>query len=482
MIHSFDYAKEKIGEVGQVILADRSILAVTDLAGGVVGEGVSLEDGHHGMITRLQEPHAEVMVFSDSIIDVGTKAARTGEQLKITVGDGMLGDTFDALGYIVRGEKDPSLKSENREIEAPAWEIDRRREINKFFATGVSIVDTVVPLGRGQRELVIGDQKTGKTHFALQAVKTQAMEGTICILALVGKEQSEIVAIEKFLTEAGVRDKCILIAEPSKASAARITITPFTAMTVAEYFRDQGRDTLLVIDDLSYHAVRYREMALLSERFPGRDSYPSDIFYLHARLLERAGSFEVDGKTVSITCLPVATTVDGDISGYIETNIMSMTDGHLYFDRNLFIDGVRPAVNVFLSVTRVGRQTQSTLSREVGQAAMSVLAEYGNLKRFLRFGAELSPEIKEKIRLAHGVKELFKQYGRVSIEHEVQLYLIASLWAGVYNGSSSEQVAERLQRDRDKRLLVKKAVESAKNMQELVKVAKNNRSVVLEAQ
>lgn len=477
MIHSFDYASKKIGEVGKVIYADKSIVAVTDLPQAVIGEGVSFENGAHGTVTRLAEDHAEVMVFARELVAVGEKVARTGELLKITVGDGMLGDTFDSLGYILDGEKDPSKSSENRPVETPAWEIDKRREITEFCTTGVMMVDTLVPLGKGQRELVIGDQKTGKTHFVLQVVKAQAARGVISVIALVGKEQAEIIRIENELVAAGVRDRCVIVAEPAKASAARITIAPFTAMAIAEYFRDQGRDTLVVMDDLSHHAVRYREMALLSDRFPGRDSYPSDVFYLHARLLERAGCFEVNGKPVSITCLPIVTTVDGDIAGYIETNIMSMTDGHLYFDRNLFFDGVRPAVNVFLSVTRVGRQTQSKLSREIGQRVLSVMAEYGNLKRFLRFGAELSPEVKEKIRLARGLKSLMTQSGRLLIAPETQLWMIASLWAKI-DLEDSEGYAARMQNNPTARALITQAVKQAKDMDELVKIVERNRHVM----
>ena len=471
MIHSFAYAVEKVKEVGKVIYSDRSIAVVSGLPNAVIGEGVSFETGAHGLVSKLGEDQVEVIIFSDQSLTAGEPAARTGEAIKVSVGDGMLGDTFDSLGYIVRGEKDPSMVSENRAIECPAWEIERRSEITKFCTTGTGIVDMVVPIGRGQRELVIGDQKTGKTHFALQVVKAQAKEGVICVICLIGKEQAEILRVEKDLTQAGVRDKCIIIAEPAKSSAAKIMLAPFTAIAVAEHFRDLGKDTLVVLDDLSHHAVRYREMALLADRFPGRDSYPSDVFYLHARLLERAGCFLVGGKAVSITCLPIVSTVDGDISGYIETNIMSMTDGHLYFDRDLFFDGVRPAVNVFLSVTRVGRQTQNKLMRSAGQKILSTLSEYGNLKRFLRFGAELSPEVTEKIRLAHGVKAIFRQGGHVLIDPYVQVFMVALLWADRLQELDSEVFASNLLLDKDKMREVKGLVLSANSFEELVKKA-----------
>ena len=430
MIHSFTWAQKHVGETGIVIKSDRSIAWVTDLPGAVLGEGISFASGAHGMVTKLGEDYTEVMSFHDTAIPIGEEAARTNEPLKISVGEGMCGDTFDALGHITSTQKEPSKYSENRPVEQEAWTMDKRSAIKDFLATGVTIVDTVVPIAKGQRELIIGDQKTGKTTFLTQTVITQAQAGTICIIALVGKEQSEIVRLEQTLRQTKVDHNCIIIAEPAKSSAARLTLVPFSAMAVAEHFRDQGKDTLVIIDDLSYHAIRYREMAILSDRFPGRDSYPSDIFYLHARLLERAGSFMVDGKSVTITCLPTVTTVDGDISGYIATNIMSMTDGHLYFDKNLFFDGVRPAINIFLSVTRVGRQTQSKEARAWGQRILTTMSEYSELKRFLRFGTELTDHIKESIRLAHGLKDLLKQNANTRVDPSTQLAMLEKLWKG----------------------------------------------------
>lgn len=468
MIHTFEWAKKHVGEVGEVIRSDRSTAWVSHLDTAVIGEGISFESGVHGMVTRLAPEFVEVMIFAPIPLPTGERAARTGTLLKVTVGDGMLGETFDSLGYIEDGGKDPSQESENRLVEVAAASIDQRAEIDSFLETGVMIVDTVVPLSRGQRELVIGDQKTGKTHFLLSTIKSQARQGTICVVALIGKERAEIQRIEQELEAAQVRERCVIIAEPARASAARITLVPFTAMSICEYWRDKGKDTLLVIDDLSYHAQRYREMALLSDRYPGRDSYPSDVFYLHARLLERAGSFIVDGKAVTISCLPVVTTVEGDISGYIETNIMSMTDGHLFFDKNLFFDGVRPAVNIFLSVTRVGRQTQHKLQREVGQRILRTLAEYGELKRFLRFGTELTDRVKESIRLAHGVKEALKQNGDMGVSVELQIYLLAELWAGVWDGKGLEQRAASYQHDLHKMKQISEQLAHAVDFDKLV--------------
>lgn len=477
MIHSFKYAKEKIGQVGEVIKTSRSLAQVTDLSGAVLGEGVSFAGGEHGMVSRLARDYVEVMVFSQLPIPIGEKVARTGEMLKITVGEGMLGDTFDALGYISGGEKDPSKHTANMHIESTAPGIDQRAEIKEFLSTGITVVDLVMPLGQGQRELVLGDQKTGKTHFVLQTVIAQAKLGVVCVLGLIGKEKSEIMRIEQLLESAGVRDKCIIIAEPAYSSAARLTMVPFTAMTVAEYWKDQGQDSLVVLDDLSHHAVRYREMKLLGDSFPGRDSYPNDIFYLHARLLERAGNFLVKSKPVSITCLPVLSTVDGDISGYIETNIMSMTDGHLFFDQSLFFDGVRPAVNVFLSVTRVGRQTQTKLAKQLSQTILTTMTKYSELKRFLRFGAELTTHVKESIRLAHGVTELFKQTGQVSILPDVQIYLAGYLWSGNWDGKDSEELASKIQNNKELLKSVTEIVKQASDFPTLVSTIKKHQKI-----
>lgn len=472
MIHSFDFAKKHMGDVGVVVKSDRSTALMSGLTGATLGEGVSFAGGEHGMVSKLSPQTVEVMVFADRPIPIGKEGARTGSPLKISVGVGMLGDTFDALGSLVDTKKEPSPDSENRPVEADAWTMDKRAEITQFLATGVTIVDTVVPIARGQRELVIGDQKTGKTHFILEAVKTQARLGTVCIVGLIGKEQTEITRIEHALEEAGVRKHCIIVAEPVRASAARLTLVPFTAMTIAEHFRDHGTDTLVVLDDLSDHAVRYREMALLSDRFPGRDSYPNDIFYLHARLLERAGSFTVRGKRVTITCLPVASTVEGDISGYIQTNLMSMTDGHLYFDKNLFFDGVRPAVNIFISVTRVGRQVQAPLARGLGQKILSTMGGYAELRRFLRFGTELSDTVKEEIRLAHGIKEALKQNGSVSISPSVQVYLLGLLWAGKWDGAGAEQKAAKLQESKASMKFIEETLRRASTLDDLIKAIK----------
>lgn len=443
MIHSYDWAKKKIKDTGWIVQTGKSMVYVEGLERAVLGEGISFESGEHGVVTKINN-HTEVMVFSDRPMELGVKAARTGESLKVSVGEGMLGDTFDALGHIQGGEKDASREGENREVDVTAGGISTRTEISEICETGVTIVDTMVPIARGQRELIMGDQKTGKSSFVLQTVRRQAELGSVCVIALIGKQPVEIARTEQYLVEAGVRDKCVIVAERADASAARIYLTPYTAMTVAEYFRDRGQDVLLVLDDLSTHALRYREMSLMAERFPGRDSYPGDIFYIHAKLLERAGNFRInqnsklkDQSKAAITCLPIAETVEGDMTGFVQTNLMSMTDGHIFFDKQLFLDGVRPAVNVFLSVTRVGRQTQSKVSKEIGRKVLEVLNKYDEVKRFLRFGPELTPEVQETIRLAHGVKTMFTQRSGVTVDIPAQQKAADELWGSAGSAMSA---------------------------------------------
>ena len=241
--------------------------------------------------------------------------------------------------------------------------------------TGMTLVDLMIPLGRGQRELVLGDRKTGKTQFLLQAALAQASVGTVCVYACIGKKKAEILRVKEFFAKEGILDKTVIVASSSQDSTGEIFTCPYTAMAVAEFFRDRGQDTLVLLDDMTTHAKFYREMSLLLRKFPGRDSYPGDIFHIHSKLLERSGNFVIkkDGNEmdVAITCLPAAETIQGDLTGYIQTNLMSMTDGHIYFDNELFFKGRRPAINPFISVTRVGYQTQTSLRKEMWAALVS---------------------------------------------------------------------------------------------------------------
>ncbi|KKR85802.1 MAG: ATP synthase subunit alpha [Candidatus Woesebacteria bacterium GW2011_GWB1_41_10] len=405
MIHSYKYCIEKNKEIGRVEQIKGPLLMVSGFKKAFIGEGVTFESGEHGEILSIKKDSVEVLAFSRNPINPNAKAGRSGEALAVSAGEGLLGHVVDALGYTLDDMREDSIVSKLMPIEVKAKGISERRKVDKFLETGVSIVDLVVPLGMGQRELVIGDRKTGKTSFLLQAVLSQAKKGTVCIYTTVGKRKSEIREIYDFLKTNDVLKYSIIVAASAEDSPGEVYIAPFTAMTLAEYFRDQGTDTLVIFDDLTTHAKYYREISLVGGRFPGRESYPGDIFYLHSKLLERAGNF----KEASITCLPVAEAPAGDITGYIQTNLMSMTDGHLYFDSDLFFAGRRPAVNVFLSVTRVGKQTQTPEMRDLGREILLLLKKNEEMSRFLKFGPEVTPQVAEVLKKGKALYEIFNQ-------------------------------------------------------------------------
>lgn len=405
MIHSYKYCINKNKEVGSVYETRGPLLMVSGFEKAVVGEGVTFETGQHGEILSIKKDLVEVVVFSRTPISSGTKVGRTGMQLSVSVGEGLLGHVVDALGYTLDKRHEDSVISESRPVESRAGGITTRKRVDKFLETGVSIVDLVIPLGLGQRELVIGDRKTGKTSFLLQSVLSQAKKDRVCIYAMVGKKKSEIKEIYTFLKNNKVLDRTIVVAASAEDSPGENYIAPFTAMTIAEYFKDQGTDTLVILDDLTAHAKYYREISLVGGRFPGRESYPGDIFYLHSKLLERAGNF----TKASITCFPVAESAAGDITGYIQTNLMSMTDGHLFFDSDLFFKGVRPSVNPFLSVTRVGKQTQDERMRGVTSQVLTLMKQNEEMARFLRFGPEVTQKVSETLRRGGNLATFFNQ-------------------------------------------------------------------------
>ena len=409
MIHSFRYSKENIKDVGCVSEVRDTLVKVSGMKGGVLGEAVTFENGVHGKIISILPDEHEIIVFDRVPLEIGTPVARTGEPISISVGDGLLTHVIDPLGYVIDERREESKRPESKPVDVLPKGIHERKKVNKFLETGVSIVDFMVPVGEGQRELVIGDRKSGKSFFLLQTVITQAKAGKICILGLIGKRKSEIRSTEEILEKAGVIDKCVIVASASYHSAGEIFLTPYTAMTVAEYFRDHGKDTLVILDDMTTHAKYYRELSLLAGRFPGRESYPGDIFHVQSQIIERAGNFIYDGREVSVTLLPVAETIEADLTGYVQTNLMSMTDGHIFFDSNMFLKGIRPAVNIFLSVTRVGRQTQPRSLKEKSSEILKILKKKESLERFLKFGPEITPEVKKVISKGERIWNFFKQ-------------------------------------------------------------------------
>lgn len=428
----FEQYLEKTREMGVIIEIIHSIAHVSGLPHALPQEIVLFETGEFGQILALTPSYAEVMIFSKEPPRVGTKVTRTDRMLEIPTGPELLSHTIDPFGAPLDPNKPFTRPQDVRAIDIQPSGFSTRKRISTPFYTGVSLVDLMIPLGRGQRELIIGDRKTGKTHFLMQTALYQAKQGTLVIYAGIGKKKLEIKKMEEFFQEAGISQNTIIVASSSHDPVGVIYLTPYTAMAIAEYYKDNGTNVLLILDDLSTHAKFYREISLLGKRFPGRNSYPGDIFYTHARLLERAGNFITSKGENSITCLPVVETTQGDLSGYIQTNLMSMTDGHIYFDIDLWVKGRRPGINTFLSVTRVGRQTQTDLNRSVSRELNSFLTLYDKMQNFVHFGAELTTSVKETLTQGDKILDFFTITSDKDIPEQLQLILFSLLWQGTW--------------------------------------------------
>ncbi len=430
MADLFSNYLENTNEIGYVESTSMPLVYIKGLPGIKPKEKVVFEKDYVGQVLSISEEVVEVIVFTKDVITVGTKVVRTDKKIEIPIGDSLIGMVLDPFGRSVYKSQPRSFTdAQLYEIDSPALGIDKRKNIKVPFLTGVTIVDLMIPLGKGQREIVIGDKKTGKSAFVLQTILTQARQGTICIYAGIGKKKQEIKEVHEFFSSNGITDNTIIIAAGADDPLGVIYLTPYSAMRVAEYYRDKGKDVLIILDDMTTHAKFYREISLLANRFPGRESYPADIFYIHSHLLERAGSFEQG----TITCLPVVNTIEGDLSGYIQTNLMSMTDGHLFFDKELFYGGQRPAVNYFYSVTRVGRQTQSGLRWTINRELSSFFTLFKKTENFVHFGAEINEGIKSTLALGEKLNYLMSQKPGTSIELNLQIFLFSLMWSGIWN-------------------------------------------------
>ncbi|HWA51566.1 MAG TPA: F0F1 ATP synthase subunit alpha [Patescibacteria group bacterium] len=431
-----DYLNET-GEIGEVKEVLHSIVYVSGLPSLKPNEVVVFDNGETGQTISISNEHSEVLVLSHVPIKVGQKVARTNKSLSIDISNAILGKTVDPLGHCLDNQNCPA--GTIREIDTTPPNLLSRTPIKESLETGVSLVDLVIPIGKGQRELVIGDRKTGKTQFFIKTIVNQTQKENICIYASVGKRIVEIKEILNTLKKKGVLQNTIIVASASSDAPGLIYLTPYTAMTIAEHFRDQGKDVVVILDDLTTHAKYYRQISLLAGRFPGRNSYPGDIFYLHSKLLERAGNF----KTGSITCFPVAESILGDLSGYIQTNLMSITDGHIFFDSELANLGRRPPINPFLSVTRVGGQAQTPLLRDITRDLSSFLVSLEKLRDFVHFGAELSEDVLQKLKLGDRILEFFNQPVDV-MPINISILCIAMLWTGSWRNQAPLQMKEKI--------------------------------------
>jgi len=478
----FDDYLKKTGEVGYVVRSLQSLAYVEGLPGAKSSELIIFEDGNMGRVIGLYEEEVEILLLTAEVVGVGTKTVRVGGRLEVGVGEALLGKSIDPLvrDYLTGN---PIKTQQNRPNDITPMGISGRVNITKPFETGVSWVDLIVPLGRGQRELVIGDRKIGKTDFLLQVMLTAAKRGEICVYAAIAKNKQDVKEAQEFIADNDITKNTILVVTTASSPAGLIFLAPYTAMTIAEYFRDGGKDVLLILDDMTAHAKYYREIMLLAKHFPGRSSYPGDIFYVQSRLLERAGNFSKG----SITALPVAELIMSDMSGYIQTNLMAITDGHILFDTDYYNEGRRPAINPFLSVSRVGHQTQSVLMRDVSREATSFLVKLSEVRQYMHFGAELSESTRRILALGEQVMIFFEQTPQSSIPLPINVVMFAGIWAGLWKDKKPSDLKTHLanlvtlyQSDKNFFQWVEELVSGKKTLSELVNAIKQNSEKLME--
>lgn len=445
---NFETYFKETAEIGYIQSVTSSIFYVNGLPNARLNELVMTENGTIGIVKALLPELVEVMIFEGQTLIHNMKVVRTNEFLQVPTSEKFLGRILDPFGITQDhlGKIDEG-SYRYRHIDTAAPEIAQRVRITKPLVTGVMVVDILTPLGRGQRELILGDPTVGKSTLALQTIVTQAKLGTVCIYALVGKKKSDIKRVEQYLFKMKVLEKTIIMASSSSDPAPLIYLTPYSAMTVAEYFRDTGRDVLVVLDDLSTHAKFYREISLLSRRPPGRQSYPGDIFHIQARLAERAGNIKLSsGKVASITLLPIAETQEGDFSGYIQTNLMAMTDGHIFMDTLEQKKARHPAVSFTLSVSRVGNQTRTDLEKEIASFLHMLLAQAKKAEELGRFGVELSEQTMKILKDAAKLDALFNQDGSILYSKELQLILIGLFLSGYWNLKEGKEIEKDIEK------------------------------------
>lgn len=427
----------KTGVYGKVKEMRHPMVTIEGLPEVRPNEAIIFENGQKGQVLDIDANQVHALLFSNSPLPIHTKVTRTAEPISIALGPKLLGSMINPLGIPLGLNENTFEETERRPLFTPAPGIDGRNKINQPFLTGVLKVDLLLPLGKGQRELILGDVKTGKTSLVLSILETQVQQpNTITVYGAIGKRNSEINQLATYLKTNNILQNSVVLASSASDSPSIIYLTPYAAMTIAEYFKDLGNDVVLILDDLSTHAQSYREISLLSRRFPGRESYPGDIFYAHASLLERAGNFShPKKKSAAITCLPIASTVEGDLTGYISTNLMGMTDGHILFDVDIYNKGQRPAINIPLSVTRVGRQTQSDFLRAINVEILSTLSQYTKIQNIAHLGSELSTESKRTLEKGKALNVILQQEKKI-IPRDIQIILFGLVWLGATDFSS----------------------------------------------
>jgi len=419
--------KVDINEVGKVVSIGDGIAKAYGLSNVMAGEMVEFENGVKGMVLNLEESSVGIVVLGQyETIREGMSVKRLGELLKVPVGDNLVGRVVNPLGEPIDG-KGPIEAAETRFVEEKAPGIMDRKSVHEPLQTGIKAIDALVPVGRGQRELIIGDRQTGKTTLAIDTIINQKNEDVICIYVAIGQKQSTVANLVKKLEEAGAMEYTIVVNAGASDPSALQFLAPYAGVTMAEYFRDNARHAVIFYDDLSKHAVAYREMSLILRRPPGREAYPGDVFYLHSRLLERAAKLSDEKGAGSITAFPIIETQAGDVSAYIPTNVISITDGQIFLETDLFNSGIRPAINVGLSVSRVGGAAQIKAMKQVSGTLRLDLAAFRELQAFAQFASDLDESSRKQLERGQRMVELLKQppYSPIPVEKQV-----VALYAG----------------------------------------------------
>ena len=434
--------KIEVSETGVVILVGDGIAKASGLDKCMAGELVEFPDGSYGMAQNLEEDTVSIVILgSDQGIKEGDTVKRTGRVVSVPVGEGLIGRVVNALGEPIDGKG--AIAAEGyRAIEMPAPGIIERQHVNRPLQTGIKAIDSMIPIGRGQRELIIGDRQTGKTTIATDTILNQKGKNCICIYVAIGQKRSTVAQVVENLTVGGAMDYTIVVSATASELAPMQFIAPYAGCSMGEHFMHQGKDVLVIYDDLSKHAVAYRAISLLIRRPPGREAYPGDVFYLHSRLLERAAQMSPELGGGSLTALPIIETQAGDVSAYIPTNVISITDGQIFLETELFNSGVMPAVNPGISVSRVGGDAQIKAMKKVAGSLKLLYSQYRELQSFAQFGSDLDADTKSRLALGERIVAVLKQKNNAPKEVAQQVCIIYAVTHGYLNDISVERIPE----------------------------------------
>lgn len=432
-IKNFEKAID-ISEVGTVISVGDGIARIYGLEKAMAGELIEFPHNIYGMVLNLEEDNVGAAILGEEYkIKEGDVVKRTGRIVEVPVGEELMGRVINAIGIPIDG-KGPLGTKTTRRVEVKARGIVDRKPVKEPLQTGIKAIDGMIPIGRGQRELIIGDRQTGKTAVAIDTIINQKGQGVFCIYVAIGQKQSTVAQVVERLRQFGAMDYTLVVAATASESAPLQFIAPYTGCTIGEHFRDNGKHALIIYDDLSKHAVAYRQLSLLLRRPPGREAYPGDVFYLHSRLLERAAKLKDELGGGSLTALPVIETQAGDVSAYIPTNVISITDGQIYLETDLFYAGVRPAINVGLSVSRVGGSAQIKAMKQVAGTLRLELAQYRELAAFAQFGSDLDAATQRQLARGSRLVEILKQGQYKPLSAEKQVLIIYAATNGYVDG------------------------------------------------